>query len=96
MELTLRFAQRNGNEVMRLIDHLQRHHLEEPGVAEALTRMLIDVGLLNPDGTPAIDPSMADAAAVGEEAPAAEPGKLWTPDSVEPGGGGGKLWTPGS
>ena len=36
MELSFRFAQRNGPEVMRLIDHLQRHHLEEPGVGEAL------------------------------------------------------------
>jgi hypothetical protein len=95
MELSLRFSQRNGQEAMRLIDHLQRQHLEEPGVAEALTRMLIDVGLLNPDGTPAIEPEMAEAAAAQEEASAGEPGKLWTPDSAEPSGGGGKLWTPG-
>ena len=28
------------------------------------------------------------------EAPAAESGGLWTPDSAQPGSGGGKLWTP--
>jgi hypothetical protein len=94
MELSLRFAQHNGQEAMRLIEHLQKHHLEEPGVAETLTRMLIDVGLLRPDGTPAIGPEMGEAG-MAEEPAAAEPGKLWTPDSAEPSGGGGKLWTPG-
>jgi hypothetical protein len=96
MELSLRFAQHNGAEAMRLIEHLQRHHLEEPGVGEALTRMLMDVGLLRPDGTPAIGPGSGEPAMAAAEEAAAEPGRLWTPDSAEPGrGGGGKLWTPG-
>ena len=56
MELSLRFASRDGSEAMRLIEHLQKQHIEEPGVGEALTRMLIDVGLLRPDGTPAFGP----------------------------------------
>ena len=38
---------------MRLIEHIQKQHIEEPGVGETLTQMLIDVGLLRPDGTPA-------------------------------------------
>ena len=79
---------------MRLIEHLQTSHLEEPGVGEALTRMLIDVGLLRPDGTPAIGPRDRSRQWP-PRPPAAEPGKLWTPDSAEPSGGGGKLWTPG-
>ena len=56
MELSLRFAARDGQQAMRLIEHLQKHHLEEPGVGEALTQMLMDVGLLRPDGTPAFAP----------------------------------------
>ncbi|MEN6405033.1 MAG: hypothetical protein ABFC77_01035 [Thermoguttaceae bacterium] len=98
MELSLRFATRDGQAAMRLIEHLQSQHLEEPGVAEALTHMLIDVGLLRPDGTPAIHPDamQAGAAAASPAAEAAaEPGKLWTPDGDQPAaGGGGKLWTP--
>ncbi len=94
MELSLRFAVRDGQQAMRLIQHVQQQHLEEPGVGEALTRMLIDVGLLRPDGTPAFGPGAPQAEMAAAEPPAAEPGKLWTPDSAEPGSGGGKLWTP--
>jgi hypothetical protein len=92
-ELSLHFASRNGPEAMRLIEHLQNRHIQEPGVAELLTRMLVDVGLLNPDGSPAIGPQSPAAPAMAAEP--SEPGGLWTPDSDQPGaGGGGKLWTP--
>jgi len=95
MELSLQFARHDGKEAMRRIEHIPRDHLEEPGVGEALTRMLIDVGLIRPDGTPAFGPEMAGAAGM-PEAAEPEPGGLWTPDSAEPdgGGGGGKLRTP--
>ncbi len=92
MELSFHFASQNGPEAMRLIEHLQSRHVNEPRVAEALTRMLIDVGLLHPDGTPAIGPESAEQPAAAAEP--SEPGGLWTPDSAEPGSGGGKLWTP--
>jgi hypothetical protein len=95
MELSLRFAERNGMEAMRLIQHIQERHLEEPYVGETLTRMLMDVGLLRPDGTPAFGPGTGAPAGMAAEAPTTEPGGLWTPDSAQPsGGGGGKLWTP--
>ena len=94
LELSFRFAARDGQQAMRLIEHLQNHHLNEPGVGEALTRMLMDVGLLRPDGTPAFAPGGPEPAMAAAEEPAAEPGGLWTPDSAQPGGGGGKLWTP--
>ena len=92
MELSFQLASRNGPEVMRLIEHLQKRHLEEPRVAETLTRMLINVGLLNPDGSPAIGPESQEEPAMAAES--SEPGGLWTPDSEQAGGGGGKLWTP--
>jgi hypothetical protein len=94
MELSLRFAERNGMEAMRLIQHLQEKHIEEPYVGETLTRMLMDVGLLRPDGTPAFGPGSGAPAGMAPEAPAEEPGGLWTPDSAQPSSGGGKLWTP--
>jgi hypothetical protein len=96
MELSLCFAARDMQNAMRLIEHIQRQHLEEPGVGEALTRLLISVGLLRPDGTPAYGPA---AGGPTSPMPAAEPaaaGGLWTPDSGSPPGpaAGGKLWTP--
>lgn len=97
MELSLRFGMRDGKEAMRLIEHIQKNHIEEPGVGEALTQMLIDVGLIRPDGTLAVGPGgQGPAMAPEAAAPAADSGGLWTPDSESPGGGsgGGKLWTP--
>ena len=94
MELSFHFMRRDGREAGRLIEHLQRHHLEEPGVGDVLTQMLIDVGLLRPDGTPAMTPHRGEPTGVVEEEPAAAAGGLWTPDSDSSAGGGGKLWTP--
>lgn len=93
MELSYRFASRDGHAAGRLLEHIQKHHIEEPGVGETLTRMLIDVGLLHPDGTPV---TLPEGAVPGQEAAEAreEPSGLWTPESVQPASGGGKLWTP--
>jgi hypothetical protein len=92
MELSFHFAHRDGPNAVRLLEHIQSRHIEEPGVGEALTQMMIDVGLLRPDGTPVTLPEQEPAMA-GVEEPAAEAGGLWTPDSAQP-GSGGKLWTP--
>ncbi len=93
LELSVRFG--HGGDIeqaMRLMQHIESRHIQEPGVAQTLTQMLINIGLLNPDGTPV---TMPGRRAAGEAAPpAAEPSKLWTPGSESP-GTGGKLWTPG-
>jgi hypothetical protein len=95
LELSFRFSRGEGNEAMRLVGHIEQRHIKEPGVAQTLTQMLVDIGLLRPDGTPAHRPDAA-APAVTQAVPAAEPGRLWTPgsESAGGGGGGGKLWTP--
>ncbi len=92
-ELALRFGQGEGEEAMRLMQHIESRHMNEPGVAQSLTRLLISVGILNPDGTPVEFPSEPYGAAQ-TAPPAPEPSKLWTPGS-ESAGTGGKLWTPG-
>jgi hypothetical protein len=94
MELSFHFGHQNAPAAMRMLEHIQRRHISEPGVAEALTRMLVGVGLLNPDGTPAYLGPEAGEPAMAADAPA-EPGGLWTPDSAAP-ASGGKLWTPDS
>ena len=93
MELTVRFARREAGQLRRLVGHIQDRHLEEPGVAEALTRFLISVGAIRPDGSPAPLPAEEEAptaAGAGTGAPAR---KLWTPDSQGP-GGEKRIWTP--
>ena len=93
LELSFRFGHGDVEQAMRLMQHIETRHMEEQGVAQTLTQMLINVGLLNPDGTPvaAAGPRRAAESAP----PAAEPSKLWTPGS-ESSGSGGKLWTPGA
>jgi hypothetical protein len=93
MELPLRFSQGDANEAMRLMQHIETRHINEPGVAQSLTRLLINAGLLNPDGTPVAMPMGPHGAEVAPPAP--EPSKLWTPGG-ETAGSGGKLWTPGA
>ena len=92
MELSFRFGHGDVEQAMRLMQHIESRHIDEPGVAQTLTQMLINVGLLNPDGTPVAMPGRRAAAEAAP--PAAEPSKLWTPGS-ESAGAGGKLWTPG-
>ncbi len=93
MELSFRFGHGDVEPAMQLMQHIESRHIQEQGVAQALTQLLINVGLLNPDGTPVAAPGRRAAAEV--PSPAAESSKLWTPGSESP-GSGGKLWTPGS
>jgi tetratricopeptide (TPR) repeat protein len=92
-ELSLRFARQEIPEALQLIKHIESTHINEANVSMVLTQILVDVGLLRPDGTPAIPTASQQAAMAGAGAAEAEPGKLWTPDS-ESAGGGGKLWVP--
>jgi hypothetical protein len=91
-ELHLRFARREPEHIMRMIQHIDQQHGKEPHVAQTLTQILIQYGMLRPDGTPAF-PAHGPAEELPVE-PAEEPNRLWTPDSAAPGGSGGKLWTP--
>jgi hypothetical protein len=99
LEVPFRFGRGQPAEAVRLVQHLQQRHIQEPGVAQALTQLLVELGLLHPDGTPVARPDAAAPLAAGpmaDQRPADEPGRLWTPDSGAAPGGGGKLWTPGS
>jgi hypothetical protein len=91
-ELSLRFARQEIPEALNLVRHIESKHINEPNVSMAITQILVQAGLLHPDGTPAI-PTRQQAEMAAAGAPSAEPGKLWTPDS-ESAGGGGKLWVP--
>ena len=91
MELSFRIQRDEAPTVMQLIDHIQRQHAREPGVAQALVQLLMQTGLIGPDGRLAAGAAPPTAAAA-----AAETGKLWTPDAPQPGSGEKKsaLWLP--
>ena len=52
MELSFRFGHGDVEPAMQLMQHIESRHIQEKGVAQTLTQMLINFGLLNPDGTP--------------------------------------------
>lgn len=91
-ELSLRFARQEIPEALQLIRHIEGTHINEPNVTLILSQILVDAGLLRPDGTPAIPTGRGEAELAAAGAAEADPGKLWTPDSES--AGGGKLWIP--
>ena len=100
MELPVRLERGQGAELGHLVNHIQRDHIREPGIAEALMQFLVEIGAIRPAGTAAVPAGPPPGAAeqpgiVVPGAPGGEAGKIWTPDSQSGGGAKpGKLWTP--
>jgi hypothetical protein len=96
-ELSLRLDRYEIEPIGRIVRHLQETHIREPGVSRAMMEMLIDAGILRPDGTPAAMPA-ADAGpglvlpGGAEPAPA---GQIWTPGSEAGPAKKSALWMPG-
>jgi tetratricopeptide (TPR) repeat protein len=92
-EFDLRLARRESGELSRIINQLQSKHIREPGIAEAVYMKLVNLGLINPDGSP------RGAAAPAPAAPAAS--GVWSPESVSAATSAAgaeeksKLWLPG-
>ena len=68
-ELSLRFARQDIPEALQLLRHIEATHINEPNVSLILTQILVEAGLLRPDGTPAIPAGRPEA----EMAPAGAP-----------------------
>ena len=105
LELSMRFERMESAEITRLMSHIESQHGREPGVMEALTQMLVQMGVLRPDGSPAMPPGGMPGAPPAEEPSIVVPGgsqpeeagKIWTPDgsSGTDEGEKPKIWTPG-
>jgi hypothetical protein len=98
-ELQLRIARRQGAEILKVIEHIHTRHEKDADALNAMTSILVQTGILMADGRMAIpvtreEMAQMQAASGQPVAPqAAEPGKLWTPESAAP-AAAGKLWTP--
>ncbi|MEM6778537.1 MAG: protein-disulfide isomerase [Planctomycetota bacterium] len=109
-EASLRARRGEFKEFEKCIQSLMSKHGQNPEVVQRVQQLLVQLGLVRPDGTPMAAPPQAAAES--------SPSGLWTPDSGSPtaapvtadasstagtptaasaGGnaGGGKLWVPG-
>jgi tetratricopeptide (TPR) repeat protein len=93
-ELALRMERGEPEEFGRVLSHIQTHHAREPGVAHALMQILVEAGLMTPDGRPVRGPGQGEAMAA--PGPAADAGKIWTPESEAGPGKKSALWVPGA
>lgn len=94
-EMDLHLMRGEMDAATKIFEHLQKRHLNEPGVRERLYEILVALGAIGPDGQPTARAAEADSNLVlpSGEAP---PGEIWTPGGEQ---GSqekqGKLWTPG-
>ncbi|MEL6105937.1 MAG: protein-disulfide isomerase [Planctomycetota bacterium] len=78
---------------------IEKHYGNDPSVMAHVQQLLVQIGLIRPDGS--LRNQGAPAAGPAEFTPAPAPASnagVWTPDSAPPkpeGEGGGKLWIPG-
>ncbi len=102
LELEMSIEQGDPTRVQSLLGELRERHMEEPGVAEAIYKMLYQAGLIDPSQMagqpmPAM-PGMAEP--VGAAKATSEPSGIWTPGSDAPqssdsaGGDKPAIWTP--
>jgi hypothetical protein len=94
-ELRIRMLRQDSAEAQELLNRLRTYHMEEPGISEALFEMLVEFGVLTPQGQPAAAMQPAPGAGMPAGEPA-EAGKIWTPgqeaSAAEP--KESKLWIP--
>jgi hypothetical protein len=81
--------------VQAVLDDIRKHHLNEPGVADATYQLLYSAGLLVPRGPAGAMPA-AGRAPLESPAASSDTGRIWTPgqDAPAPGGGKSAIWTP--
>jgi len=91
-ELPLQLAEGNSSRAGEIIQVIQAQHMQEPGIGEQFFSLLVQLGIINPDGTPA----------AATASPASSSDGIWTPGSAtsetgqDPADGeGSKLWVPG-
>ena len=102
-EMTMRLSMGDFPTADRLLQHIRSEHIREPGVAQTLFQVLVEAGVIRPDGTPTMaPPSQTVGPGAGmmpgvAAAPAADTGaKLWTPGGETAPASGKKsvIWTP--
>ncbi|NLE40177.1 MAG: hypothetical protein GX621_19355 [Pirellulaceae bacterium] len=103
-ELRFRLTSGDAQQAKGVFDHLVSEHLREPGIADAIRQLMIDLGLVDEqgrwlgrrEGAPnELDEPYSESLDQPFAEPSAEPSSgLWTPDGERASGETPKLWTP--
>lgn len=93
MELEVRLRENHVNEAKEVLNRIRRKHMQDPGISERLFQVLMDYGIIGPDGRP-VGPSPGTASILSDEPPKTAEG-IWTPEGATAGGEKSKLWVPG-
>ena len=96
-ELMVRIKEQNQPQAMRLINHIMTHHKHDQQVMGAMQSLFVQMGLINPDGTPTAfarqqprpRPTAMESTSSQSDSPFSP-----TPEPPENPGGASKLWVP--
>jgi len=107
MELPLRLRRGEAEEAQRVFAEIRSKHLDEPGVANALTQIMVEMGLVSPQQLAAAQSRSMPSPIAGADSPAparvasvtGTPAPTWTPGQPIAAGEQpaqkSKLWLPG-
>jgi len=94
-ELELHIDTGNAQKAQTVLARIERQHLDDPEVAAAVYRLLYETGVISPEDLAGATDAEEAPAMAGAAASDASRGRIWTPDSDPPAGGGkSSLWTP--
>ena len=82
--MELHIQQGDGPQLERALKEIQDNHIDEPGVAEAMYRLLYASGLIQPAHAEGVPVGAAPAQPAPAPQASGDQGKIWTPDSGAP------------
>ena len=84
-EIPLRIMSGDSQKASDLMQTVEANHIEEPGIREHFYQLLMQLGIINPDGSPAGGPAApAQPGIIDPSASAPQAGGVWTPGNQEP------------
>ncbi len=81
-EIPLRIMSGDTQSASDLMQTIEANHIEEPGIRDHFYQLLMQLGIINPDGSPA--GGQAQPGIIDPSASAPQAGGVWTPGNQEP------------
>ena len=82
-EIPIRIMSGDTQKASDLMQTIEANHIEEPGIREHFYQLLMQLGIINPDGSPAGGPGAPAQPGIIDPS-ATQAGDVWTPGTQEP------------